>query len=158
MVDSTILLSLGSFKPKFIMKYIFIKLSLAALMVGFLSACGGGDATNTPKDDTTSEEVMAEEVEFQYMTEQFSDFKIIRYQIPAWDELSLDNKKLSYYLTQAGLSGRDMMYDQNYRHNLEIRRVLETIYTTYPGDKTSEDWKAFEVYSRLVLQVRLRGV
>lgn len=84
------------------------------------------------------------------MTEQFDDIKIIRYQIPAWDELSMNNKKLAYYLTQAGLAGRDMMYDQNYRHNLVIRRTLEDAYRAYEGDKEAADWKAFETYLKKI--------
>ena len=65
---------------------------------------------------------------FSYFSEQFADLKILRYQIPGFDKLTLDQKKLVYYLSQAGLAGRDIMYDQNYRHNLKIRKALENIY------------------------------
>ncbi|MGC1633028.1 MAG: dihydrofolate reductase, partial [Gelidibacter sp.] len=82
--------------------------------------------------------------------EQFADIKILRYQIPGWENLTLKEQKLVYYLTQAGLAGRDIMWDQNYRHNLEIRKALETVYTNYAGDKSSEDWKAFENYLKRV--------
>lgn len=102
-----------------------------------------------PVQEETKKEEMVEE-EFKIMTEQFADLKILRYRIPAWDELSVDQKKLTYYLTQAGLSGRDIMYDQNYRHNLTIRRTLENIFENYEGDKSSEDWKAFEVYLKRI--------
>lgn len=88
--------------------------------------------------------------DFQYMTEQFADVKIIRYRIPAWDKLSLKEKKLVYYLTQAGLAGRDIMYDQNYRHNLVIRNTLEDIYRDYNGDKSGENWKNFEIYLKRI--------
>jgi dipeptidyl-peptidase-3 len=84
------------------------------------------------------------------MVEQFADLKILRYQLPGWESLSLDEQKLVYYLTQAGLSGRDIMWDQNYRHNLTIRQALETIYTTFDGDKTTENWRAFEIYLKRV--------
>ncbi|RZT00215.1 dipeptidyl-peptidase 3 family protein [Aquimarina brevivitae] len=87
---------------------------------------------------------------FDYTVEQFADIKILRYQIPGWDNLSLDKKKLVYYLVQAGLSGRDIMWDQNYRHNLSIRKALENSYTSYQGDKNTEDWKAFEEYLKRV--------
>ena len=87
---------------------------------------------------------------FPYMVEQFADLKILRYQLPGWESLSLDEQKLVYYLTQAGLSGRDIMWDQNYRHNLTIRQALETIYTTFDGDKTTENWRAFEIYLKRV--------
>ena len=62
---------------------------------------------------------------FNYNVEQFADVKILRYQIPGWDNLTLKEQKLVYYLTQAGLAGRDMMWDQNYRYNLKIRKALE---------------------------------
>jgi len=90
------------------------------------------------------------ENEFEYKIDQFADLKIIRYQIPGWDELTLKEKKLVYYLTQAGLSGRDIMYDQNYRHNLAIRSALENIYTNYTGDRSSDDWMEFETYLKRV--------
>jgi len=88
--------------------------------------------------------------EFNYLAEQFADIKILRYQIPGFDELSLQQKKYVYYLTQAGLAGRDIMYDQNYRHNLKIRRSLESIYLNYKGDKNTDDWKNFETYLKRV--------
>jgi dipeptidyl-peptidase-3 len=91
-----------------------------------------------------------EEDEFVWQTEQFADLKIVRYQIPGWDKLNAKQQQLCYYLTQAGLSGRDMMYDQNYRHNLEIRNGLEAIYTSYEGDKTTDDWTALETYLKRV--------
>jgi len=83
---------------------------------------------------------------FDYNVEQFADIKILRYQIPSWGDLTLKEQKLVYYLNQAGLAGRDIMWDQNYRHNLTIRKALENIYMSYEGDKDSEDWKNFETY------------
>ena len=65
--------------------------------------------------------------EFNFFAEKFQDIQVLRYQIPGFDELNLNQKKLVYYLTEAGLAGRDIMYDQNYRHNLSIRRALEKI-------------------------------
>ncbi|MFV0570898.1 MAG: dipeptidyl-peptidase 3 family protein [Xanthomarina gelatinilytica] len=91
-----------------------------------------------------------EEKTFDYNVEQFADIKILRYQIPGWDNLTLKEQKLVYYLTQAGLGGRDIIWDQNYRHNLKIRKALETVYANYSGDKTSEEWKAFETYLKRV--------
>ncbi len=91
-----------------------------------------------------------EEVAFDYNVEQFADIKILRYQIPGWEKLTLKEQKLVYYLTQAGLAGRDISWDQNYRHNLKIRKALETIYTNYDGDKFSDDWKAFDTYVKRV--------
>jgi len=88
--------------------------------------------------------------EFNFFSEQFADVKILRYQVPGFNELSLDQKKLVYYLSQAGLAGRDIMYDQNYRHNLKIRKALENIYSNYNGDKSSDKWKKFEIYLKRI--------
>jgi len=98
--------------------------------------------------ETKSEKVSSED--FDYNVEQFADIKILRYQIPSWENLTLKEQKLVYYLTQAGLEGRDIMWDQNYRHNLTIRKALENIYTSYDGDKDSDDWKNFETYMKRV--------
>lgn len=129
-------------------------------MVFTLMSCGG-DQTAAEGEKTPSnpdyETYTAEEAKtvvdddgFMWQTEQFADLKMVRYQIPGWDKLSLDQKKLVYYLTQAGVSGRDMMYDQNYRHNLELRKTLEAIYTGYEGDKSTMGWHNFEVYLKRV--------
>ena len=88
--------------------------------------------------------------EFKYVVEQFADIKILRYQIPGFDELSLKQKQLVYYLSEAGMAGRDIMYDQNYRFNLKIRRALENIYQNYSGDKTTDEWKNFETYLKRI--------
>ena len=90
------------------------------------------------------------ETKFINFSEQFADVKVLRYQVPGFDELSAKQKELVYYLTQAGLSGRDIMYDQNYRHNLAIRRALEHVYKNYDGDKESDDWKNFEIYLKRI--------
>ncbi len=101
------------------------------------------------KKDVAEVESSAES-DFEYNVEEFADIKILRYQIPGFEDLTLKEQKLVYYLTQAGLSGRDIMWDQNYRHNLEIRDALENIYASYSGDKESEDWKNFETYIKRV--------
>lgn len=87
---------------------------------------------------------------FQYVVEQFADIKVLRYQIPGWENLTLKEQKLVYYLTQSGYSGRDITYDQHYKNNLKIRKALENIYVNYKGDKTSDDWKNFEIYLKRV--------
>ncbi|WP_111706383.1 dipeptidyl-peptidase 3 family protein [Lutibacter citreus] len=102
------------------------------------------------KQEKEVENKVKVEEAFNYNLEQFADIKILRYQIPGFDELSLRQKKLVYFLSQAGLSGRDIMYDQNYRHNLEIRRDLENIYQNYTGDKTTKDWADFETYLKRI--------
>ncbi|MCB9235631.1 MAG: dihydrofolate reductase [Bacteroidia bacterium] len=88
--------------------------------------------------------------DFRWKTEQFADLKIVRYQVPGFEQLDLKKKKLLYYLYEAALSGRDMIYDQNYKHNLAIRRTLENIYNTYSGDKSGTEWQGFEVYLKRV--------
>ena len=91
-----------------------------------------------------------EKSEFSHFSEQFSDLKVLRYQIPGFDKLTLNQKKFVYYLTEAGLYGRDIMYDQNYRHNLKIRRALENIYLNYNGNKNDNQWKSFEIYLKRI--------
>ena len=87
---------------------------------------------------------------FKYVTEQFADLRIQRYQVPGFEELSFRQKLLAYYLYQASLSGRDMIYDQNYKHNLYIRRTLEAIIKTYTGDRTTADYQKFITYVKRV--------
>ena len=89
-----------------------------------------------------------EKVPFEYVVEQFADIKVLRYQIPGWENLTLKEQKLVYYLTQAGYSGRDIIYDQDYKYNLRIRKALENIYVNYKGNKNSEEWKNFEIYTK----------
>ena len=93
---------------------------------------------------------LSAEENFPYMVEQFADLKVLRYQIPGWENLTLKEQKLVYYLTQAGLSGRDIIWDQNYRHNLTIRKALESVYTNFDGDKSTDEWADFEVYLKRV--------
>jgi uncharacterized lipoprotein NlpE involved in copper resistance len=84
--------------------------------------------------------------EFDYKVDRFADMEIIRYQVPGFEDLSLRQKKLVYYLSEAALWGRDIIYDQNYRHNLLIRHCLEAIYQYADVSRQGEDWQAFEVY------------
>lgn len=104
------------------------------------------------KEETkvVEEKTTTVEAPFEYEAEQFADIKVLRYKIPNWENLTLLEKQLVYYLTQAGTAGRDMMWDQNYKHNLKIRKALEQIYTTYAGDKTTKDWTNFEIYLKRV--------
>jgi dipeptidyl-peptidase-3 len=89
-------------------------------------------------------------IDFNYLLEQFSDIKIMRYQVPGFDELSVKEKELIYYLSEAALCGRDIIFDQNYKYNLVIRRTNEAILTSYSGDKESNEFKNFEVYAKRV--------
>ena len=91
-----------------------------------------------------------QEKTFDYTVDKFYDLEILRYQVPEFDSLSLQQKTLVYHLTEAALHGRDILYDQNGRYNLRIRRALEALYTQYQGDKTSEEFINFEKYLKRV--------
>ncbi len=116
-----------------------------AFVATFLLSCGN-DKSEKQSDNIEEKEATA----FNFNVEQFADIKILRYQIPGWEQLTLNEQKLVYYLTQAGLAGRDIMWDQNYRHNLKIRKALEHIYANYKGDKTTANWSAYETYLKRV--------
>ena len=87
---------------------------------------------------------------FDYTVDKFYDLEILRYQVPEFDSLSLQQKTLVYHLTEAALHGRDILFDQNGRYNLRIRRALEALYTQYKGDKTSAEFINFEKYLKRV--------
>ena len=106
--------------------------------LSLLTACGGNPKTT------------AEAEKIDYTVEQFADLQILRYRVPGFEDLSLKQKELVYYLTEAALQGRDILFDQNGKYNLTIRRMLEAVYTGYKGDKNSPDFKAMEVYLKRV--------
>lgn len=87
---------------------------------------------------------------FNYSVEHFADLEILRYQVPGFEELTPQQKEMIYYLSQAAIEGRDILYDQNCKHNLCIRRTLEAIYENYQGDKNSTDFKNMETYLKRV--------
>lgn len=91
-------------------------------------------------------QALAQEDTFPYNNEQFADIQMLRFKVEGFDDLTLRQKTLVYYLSEAALQGRDILWDQNGRYNLRIRRMLETIYTDFKGDRTTADYKAFEVY------------
>jgi dipeptidyl-peptidase-3 len=119
-------------------------LSTFVIMTALLTACNPGSKK------APTENKMEETKEFKYLLEQFADLKIMRYQVTGFDELSLQQKKLAYYLSEAALCGRDIIFDQNYKHNLKIRKSLEEIYKNYEGDRQSADFKEFVVYLKRV--------
>ena len=103
-----------------------------------LTACSGSKTTTAEAD------------KFDYTVEQFADLQILRYRVPGFENLSLQQKELVYYLTEAALQGRDILFDQNGKYNLRIRRTLEAVYTGYKGDKNTPNFKAMEVYLKRV--------
>ena len=88
--------------------------------------------------------------DFKWQIDQFSDLRILRYQVPGFDELPLAQKELIYYLSEAALCGRDIITAQNYKHNLTIRRTLDAIVEGYTGDRTDPQWEKFMVYTKRV--------
>ena len=116
------------------MKKIFMYIGTA----GLLFACSPKEKA----DGTTGD--------FKYLVDEFADLKVMRYQIPEWDSLSLQQKEYIYCLGEAAKYGRDIIWDQHFKYNLAIRRTLEAIYTTYNGNKECAEWKAFEKYLKKV--------
>ena len=90
------------------------------------------------------------EVEFKYSVDEFADIEVLRYQVPGWDKLTLGQKEYLYHLSEAAKAGRDIIWDQNFKYNLKIRKVLENIIENYKGDKESMQYKDFLVYAKRV--------
>ena len=105
---------------------------MAAAAAVAATACSPKQAANAADDD------------FDYTVDRFADIEVLRYKVPDFDSLSLNQKALVYYLTEAALWGRDILWDQNCAVNLPLRNALEKIYTTYDGDRESAAFKAFE--------------
>lgn len=115
-----------------------LKIMLFVLAAGLLSG-----SCNSGKKEAGNET-------FKYLADEFADIRVIRYRIPGWDSLTLNQKEYIYHLSEAAKCGRDIFWDQNFKHGLKIRRVLETIFDNYKGEKESEDYKAFLVYAKRV--------
>lgn len=114
-------------------------LTATLLMTTLLTTGCGSKETKTT--DTT---------DFQWQVDRFDDINVLRFQVPDFDSLTLRQKQFIYYLSQAAVCGRDILFDQNGKYNLPVRRTLEAIYTTYDGDKTTTEWKAFKKYLKKV--------
>lgn len=113
-------------------------MAIAGLSVA-LGSCKNEKAGDAPLNE-----------DFTYEVDAFADLQILRYQVPGFESLSLQQKEMIYYLSQAAIEGRDILFDQNGKYNLAIRRTLEAIYENYKGDKTTQDYKEFEVYLKRV--------
>ena len=116
------------------MKHKFIQLTMMATM---LTACGTQTSNNVADD-------------FKYADEQFADLQMLRYKVQGFEDLTLKQKELVYYLSEAALEGRDILFDQNGRYNLTIRKMLETVYTDFKGNKADENFKGMETYLKRV--------
>lgn len=112
-----------------------MKKILSAIMIASMASAGATAAEN--KD-------------FNYHVDRFADIEVLRYEVPEYSRLTLQQKKMLYYLSQAAQMGRDIIWDQNGKYNLQIRQLLEKIYTKYNGDRESKDFKAFEKYLKQV--------
>ena len=110
-----------------------------------LAACNEGKKADTPAPENDGIDST-----FQYKVDRFADIEILRYPVPGFNSLSLQQKELIYYLSQAALEGRDILWDQNNRYNLTIRRVCEGVYENYMGDKSSPEWVNFETYLKQI--------
>lgn len=120
----------------------------AAVAAIIMSACASDNTTEAP---AKQEQEMTKEVDdFDWIVEDFADLRILKYQIPGWEKLSLKQQEFVYYLTQAGYEGRDIIWDQNYRHNLTIRKGIENIVTHFEGDKSTSEWAQFMTYTKRV--------
>jgi dipeptidyl-peptidase-3 len=118
------------------MKYYSI--ILASIIFFMVNACrNASDKSVSETHDST----------FKVTAESFADLQILRYQVPGFNELSLQQKKFAYYLYEAGLSGRDIIYDQKGKYGLLVRKTLENIYSTYKGDHSTPDWEKFKTYA-----------
>ena len=93
---------------------------------------------------------MAQNKTFNYNVDRFADIEVLRYQVPGFDELSLNQKKMVYYLTEAALQGRDILTDQNGKYNLQIRQLVEAVYTNFKGDRSSADFQGLELYLKQI--------
>ncbi|MFC6999517.1 dipeptidyl-peptidase 3 family protein [Rufibacter roseus] len=142
------------------------KSAVSALLLGSLlvGACAKNNTPTTTSNaasatqtatieggkQVSSPQVITGEENFKYVTEQFADLRILRYRVPGFEELPAKQKELLYYLYEAALSGRDIIYDQNYKHNLRIRRTLDAIVQNKKDRSTSPDWEKLIEYTKRV--------
>lgn len=127
------------------MKRYFRFLPLIALAVSLFSCDSKSDDSDenqpVPVDSSASYDP-----DFKTEAEAFADIQILRFQVPGFEKLSLQQKQLAYYLSEAALAGRDIFYDQKGKYNIMLRKTLENIYGTYSGDKNADEWKQFQDY------------
>lgn len=112
----------------------FVRKMLTIAAMGLAVSCGSKEG----------------EPEFKYSIDEFADIEILRYQVPGWDDLTLRQKEYVYHLSEAAKSGRDIIWDQKFKYNLDIRHVLENILENYDGDRTGAGWEGFLTYAKRV--------
>ena len=142
-------------------KRVITRLLTVLVSLALLNACSEGSGTQTTMPVTTIEATtdlspsleaapFAAEDDFNYAADRFADIRMLRYQVPGFEDLSDQQKELLYYLSQAALSGRDIMFDQNYKHNLRIRRTLEEVLKNYAGARDTENFGHLTTYAKQV--------
>ena len=109
----------------------------AMASLAIMSSCSQGNNKPTPAD-------------FDYTADRFADIEVLRYQVPGFEELTPQQRIFIYYLTEAAIAGRDMLWDQNGKYNLAIRDLIEGVYTNYKGDRNDSDFKALETYLKQI--------
>lgn len=119
------------------------KLMICIGLAGTLAAC----APQQPADETQAQ---PQEQEFKFLVDEFADLKVMRYQIPEWDQLTLQQKAYIYYLGEAAKCGRDILADQNFKYNLTVRKTIEAVIESYQGDRKCTDFQNFMVYAKRV--------
>ena len=131
-----------------------VKIFFAISMAFLLTACDQDRAPaatpDKPPQSEVSQPTPAPVQTTQVEVDRFADIQILTYEVPGFDELSLQEKKLVYYLSQAALAGRDIIYDQNYEHNLRIRKLLSAVVSSYSGDRDSENYTKLLEYAKRV--------
>ncbi|MBQ2299533.1 MAG: dihydrofolate reductase, partial [Bacteroidaceae bacterium] len=118
-----------------------MKHKIQTIMISALIASGCSNM-NTPQAN--------QQTDFEYSNERFADLQMLRYRVDGFEDLNLKQKTFIYYLQEAALYGRDILFDQNGKYNLRIRKMLEDTYQNYQGDKENEEFKAFETYLKRV--------
>ena len=122
------------------------KVLFMSTLLSLLIACSNNNKTD--KQESSDDGI--DYATFEYKVDRFADIEILRYPVPGFNNLSLQQKELIYYLSQAALEGRDILWDQHNRYNMTIRRVCEGVYENYMGDKSSENWNHFVIYLKRI--------
>jgi dipeptidyl-peptidase III len=128
-----------------------LKMLFSSLMViVIITSCNNSSSNTavvTSADSTQTDTTAASyDSSFKVQAQSFADIQLLRYQVPGFNQLNLQQKQLSYYLYEAALAGRDIFYDQKSKYGIMLRKTLEAMYGSYTGDKTTDDWKKFETY------------
>lgn len=117
-------------------------------MQSLMTSCNNNAGNGASGKDTLNAPAVADgyDENFKVEAEAFADIQMLRYQIPGWNELTAQQKEMAYYLYEAALCGRDILYDQKSKYGLMLRKTLDAVYTSYKGDKNTDEWKKFEEY------------